>query len=65
MHFQSQLGQTKVVYYKQGKNATKCFMFSLGKSLSKIENARIKKVELGSGKSALRHQYIDQITELQ
>ena len=53
-----------VVYYKQGKNATKCFMFSLGKSLSKIENARIKKMKLGSSKSALRHQYIDQIKEL-
>jgi hypothetical protein len=45
MHFQSQLGQTKVVFNNQGKNAPQCVAFQLEIFLFKIEIACGKKLK--------------------
>ncbi len=45
MRFQSQLGQTKVDFNNQGKNAPQCFAFWLENFLFKIEIACGKKLK--------------------
>jgi hypothetical protein len=45
MHFQSQQGQTKVVFNNQGKNASQCVGFCLEIFLFKIEIACGKKLK--------------------
>ena len=47
MHFQSQLGQSKLVFDKQVKKSKEMHY------LIEIENACVKKVEIGCGNSAL------------
>jgi len=44
MHFQSQLGQTKVHFSNQGKNASLCIAFWWGIFLFKNRNAWVKKL---------------------
>jgi hypothetical protein len=56
MRFQSQLGQTKVVFNNQGKNAPQCNAFRLEIFLFKIEIAFGKKLKRHVARSLKRRQ---------